>query len=184
MRHVYVIGVIALARTRVPAGENSPTVSPPSISLYRTDLSFNVRPFLTSFSYYRRDFRATSLRNDYFLLLFFFLSFETKRCYRNGMEIDRSVAREERNETIRGKTREIRRGRNVIIGVKIMGEVGDGLRRARFAPGSPFSFRFPFRAAVICPMLPSSLPRGQHFFSPPRPFLHFLHARVRISYGK
>lgn len=29
MRHVYVIGVIALARTRVPAGENSPTVSPP-----------------------------------------------------------------------------------------------------------------------------------------------------------
>lgn len=96
MRHVYVIGVIALARTRVPAGENSPTVSPPSISLYRTDLSFNVRPFLTSFSYYHRDFRATSLRNDYFLLLFFFLSFETKRCYRNGMEIDRSVAREER----------------------------------------------------------------------------------------
>ena len=44
-------------------------------------------------------------------------------------------------------------------------EAGDGLRMAEsFAPGSPFSFRFPFCVAVICPMLlPRSL--GANFCS-------------------
>lgn len=95
MRHVYVIGVIALARTRVPAGENSPTVRPLYLPL-STDLSsaFNVRPILTSLSYYTY-FRVTLLGgkiNIFFFFFFFFLSKVTKW----NMEIDIGWGREER----------------------------------------------------------------------------------------
>lgn len=80
MRHVYVIGVIALARTRVPAGENSPTVRPLYLPL-STDLSsaFNVRPILTSLSYYTyRDFRVTLLGGKINIFFFFFFFFFRK----------------------------------------------------------------------------------------------------------
>lgn len=75
MRHVYVIGVIALARTRVPAGENSPTVRPLYLPL-STDLSpaFNVRPILTSLSYYTY-FRVTLLGGKINIFFFFFFFF-------------------------------------------------------------------------------------------------------------
>lgn len=88
MRHVYVIGVIALAPTRVPAGENG--TSPIPLYPAYTDLSFafNLRPILTSFSYY--DFRLTLLEGKKIIifLLLLFSSFETNatETERNGTE--------------------------------------------------------------------------------------------------
>lgn len=122
MRHVYVIGVIALAPTRVPAGENG--TSPISLYPAYTDLSFafNLRPILTSFSYY--DFRLILLEGKKIIifLLLLFSSFETNatETERNGTEIDDIGCEigEERTRRYVG-TRAIRQARDAIIGVKI-----------------------------------------------------------------